>query len=52
MFVSLLKSVICPHIFIVHLIPFLFALYGYCLPLQMSYVEKHDNFEMQLTQHI
>lgn len=45
---SLLKSIICLSIFIVHLISFLFALHTYCLPAQMSYVEKHDNFKMQL----
>jgi len=48
MFASLLRSIICLSIFIVHLIPLLFALHRYCLPAQMSYVEKHDNFEMQL----
>lgn len=48
MFASLLKSIICLSTFIVHLISFLFALHTYCLPAQMSYVEKHDNFKMQL----
>lgn len=48
MFISLLKSIICLSIFIVYLIPFLFALHRYCLPAQMFYVEKHDNFEMKL----
>lgn len=48
MFASLLKSIICLSIFIVDLIPFLFALHRYCLPAQMSYVEKHDNFEIKL----
>ena len=48
MFASLLQSSICLSIFIVHLISFLFALHRYCLPAQMSYVEKHDNFEMKL----
>ena len=48
MFASLLKSIICLSIFIVHLIPFLFALHRHCLPAQMSYAEKHDNFEIKL----
>lgn len=48
MFASLLKSSICLSIFIVHLISSLFALHRYCLPAQMSYVEKYDNFEMKL----
>lgn len=48
MFAPLLKRNICLSIFIVHLIPSLFALYRYCLPAQMSYVEKYDNFEMKL----
>lgn len=47
-FSFLLKITIYLSIFIVYLIPFLFALHRYCLPAQMSCVEKHDNFEMQL----